>query len=45
MNRSVVCPICNKEWELRSGFAHLSLSRHMNIEHREVGNEEVRQSA
>ena len=30
MSRIVICPICNKEWELRWGiFAHDSLSRHM----------------
>ena len=30
MSRTVVCPTCNKEWELRWGvFAYESLSRHM----------------
>jgi hypothetical protein len=29
-NRVVVCPLCAKEIELRSGiFAHATLSRHM----------------
>jgi hypothetical protein len=28
-NRVVVCPTCNKEIEVRSGFAHMTLTRHM----------------
>ena len=35
MSRSIVCPVCNKEWELRWGiFGHDSLSRHMK-EHKD----------
>ncbi len=28
-NRMVICPICSKEVEVRSGFAHATLSRHI----------------
>jgi hypothetical protein len=28
-NRVVICPTCNAEIEVRSGFAHLTLGRHM----------------
>ncbi len=28
-NRLIICPICNKEVEVRSGFAHATLARHM----------------
>jgi hypothetical protein len=28
-NRSVTCPVCNKQIEVRSGFAHHTLARHM----------------
>jgi hypothetical protein len=28
-NRIVICEICKKEIEVRSDFAHLTLSRHM----------------
>lgn len=28
-NRLVVCNICNQEIEVRSGFAHETLNRHM----------------
>ena len=35
MSRIVVCPTCNKEWELRWGiFASDSLSRHNRDAHR-----------
>ena len=27
--RTVVCPQCQAEWQLRSGFAHISLNRHI----------------
>jgi len=44
MNRQVICPICNKEWDLRSGgMAYVSLNRHIKEQHREVVDE--RQSA
>jgi hypothetical protein len=33
-NRRVVCPECKKEIEVRSGFAHFTLVRHMK-EHKE----------
>jgi hypothetical protein len=32
-NRVVICPECKKEIEVRSGFAHHTLARHMK-EHR-----------
>jgi len=36
MNRQVICSICEKEWNLRSGgMAYQSLNRHINTEHRE----------
>jgi hypothetical protein len=28
-NRRVICPTCNTEIEVRSGFAHMTLTRHM----------------
>jgi hypothetical protein len=28
-SRTVICEVCNKEIEVRSDFAHLTLSRHM----------------
>ena len=28
-NRRVICPECKKEIEVRSGFAHFTLVRHM----------------
>jgi hypothetical protein len=28
-NRVVICPECKKEVEVRSGFAHATLTRHM----------------
>jgi hypothetical protein len=28
-NRRVICPECKKEIEVRSGFAHFTLTRHM----------------
>jgi hypothetical protein len=28
-NRVVICPVCNKEVEVRSGFAHHTLARHI----------------
>jgi hypothetical protein len=33
-NRRVICPECKKEIEVRSGFAHFTLVRHMK-EHKE----------
>ena len=35
-NRVVICPECKKEIEVRSGFAHATLTRHMK-EHRMSG--------
>lgn len=32
-NRTVVCPQCNKELEVRSGFAHITLQNHIDKEH------------
>jgi hypothetical protein len=28
-NRVVICPICSKEIECRSAFAHMTLSNHL----------------
>lgn len=28
-NRVVICPRCNREIDVRSGFAHETLNRHM----------------
>lgn len=28
-NKVVICPICKEEIEVRSGFAHMTLSRHL----------------
>jgi len=33
-SRIVICPICNKELEVRSDFAHMTLSNHTNKEHK-----------
>lgn len=33
-NRRVICPECKKEIEVRSGFAHFTLVRHMK-EHKQ----------
>ncbi len=32
--KTVICPICEKEWDFRVGFAHQSLYRHMKDAHR-----------
>lgn len=34
-NRIVACPICGREIEVRSGFAHQTLSNHINATHKE----------
>lgn len=34
-NRVVVCPVCKKEIDVRSGFAHATLGRHIK-EHKDV---------
>lgn len=33
-NRIVICSQCNKELEVRSGFAHQTLNNHINKEHK-----------
>ena len=33
--RIVICPVCQKEWQLRNGMAFESLGRHIKEEHRE----------
>jgi hypothetical protein len=33
--RIVICSECEKEWQLRSGMAYESLSRHIKKEHKE----------
>jgi hypothetical protein len=33
-SRIVICPECGKELEVRSGFAHLTLSNHIKKEHK-----------
>ena len=45
MNRQVVCPICDKAWDLRGGMAYQSLNRHIKEQHREAVDESIRQSA
>jgi len=46
MNRQVVCPICDKAWDLRSGsMAYQSLNRHIREQHKEAVVETVRKSA
>jgi DNA-directed RNA polymerase delta subunit len=32
--RIVICSVCEKEWQLRSGMAFESLSRHIKKEHK-----------
>jgi len=32
--RIVICPVCKKEWQLRSGMAFESLGRHNKQEHK-----------
>ena len=34
--RIVICSVCEKEWQLRSGMAYESLSRHIKKEHKEA---------
>ena len=34
-NRIVICPICGKELEVRSGFAHQTLTNHIRTIHKE----------
>lgn len=35
MNRVVICPICKKEIELRSGiFGHATINRHIKTDHK-----------
>jgi len=34
-NRIVACPICGREIEVRSGFAHQTLSNHIKTIHKE----------
>jgi hypothetical protein len=34
-NRIVACPICGREIEVRSGFAHQTLSNHIKATHKE----------
>ena len=33
-NRITICPKCNKEIEVRSGFAHHTLNNHIAKEHK-----------
>ena len=33
-NRIVICPKCNKEIEVRSGFAYFTLNNHLSKEHK-----------
>lgn len=35
VNPIVACPICGREIEVRSGFAHQTLSNHINSNHKE----------
>lgn len=34
MAKIVICPTCSKEIEVRSGFAHRTLSNHISKEHK-----------
>jgi hypothetical protein len=34
-NRTVACPICGREIEMRSGFAHQTLTNHINATHKD----------
>lgn len=34
MSRTIVCPICKKEWDFRKGFAHESLTKHTKSDHK-----------
>ena len=34
-NRTVTCPQCDKEIEVRSGFAHFTLNNHIEKEHKQ----------
>jgi hypothetical protein len=34
-NRMIVCPICSKEIEVRSAFAHQTLMNHLEIAHKD----------
>lgn len=29
INRAVICPVCKKEIEVRSGFSHFTLNNHL----------------
>ena len=33
--RIVICPVCQREWQLRGGMAFESLNRHLREEHKE----------
>jgi hypothetical protein len=33
-NRIVICDICKREIEVRSGFAHMTLNNHIQGEHK-----------
>jgi hypothetical protein len=34
MARTIVCPICKKEWDFRVGFGHESLNKHLKTDHK-----------
>lgn len=34
MSRTIVCPVCKKEWDFRVGFAHESLYKHIKTDHK-----------
>ena len=29
MARTIICPVCKKQWDFRVGFAHESLNKHL----------------
>jgi len=35
MARTIICPICKKEWDFRVGFAHESLYKHVRVDHKD----------
>ena len=35
LKRTVYCPKCKQDIHVRSGFAHLTLTRHLKTDHKE----------
>jgi hypothetical protein len=34
MARTIICPVCKKEWDFRVGFAYESLNKHTKSDHK-----------